>query len=162
MCPNARARPILSNTTRKTNDHRLAPCEPPPTRPPVSTFIFDAEGTPCVTFDAKPHLGGPLTAFVAGDLTSSAGTTGPSLVYLDTSGKVVAYHGLLEQVNNEAPGVTVLCEVGGRSERLAHPQSCGLSRGWELVLLLFIGTAVYFQPLFSCVSLVENALAFTT
>ena len=64
----------------------------------VSTFIFDAEGTPCLAFDAEAHLEAPLTAFVAGDLTTPSGSTGPSLVYLDTGGKVVAYHGLLEQV----------------------------------------------------------------
>ncbi len=69
----------------------------------ISTFIFDAEGTPCVTFDAEPHLENPLTAFVAGDLTTSTGNTGPSLVYLDTGGKVVAYHGLLEQVKTTCP-----------------------------------------------------------
>ena len=64
----------------------------------VSTFVFDAEGTPCLAFDAEAHLEAPLTAFVAGDLTTPSGSTGPSLVYLDTGGKVVAYHGLLEQV----------------------------------------------------------------
>lgn len=31
-------------------------------------------------------------------MTTASGSTGPSLVYLDTGGKAVAYHGLLEQV----------------------------------------------------------------
>lgn len=88
----------------KTSQVSILPPHPP-THPArgrfyffVSTFIFDAEGTPCLAFDAEAHLEGPLTAFVAGDLTTPSGSTGPSLVYLDTGGKVVAYHGLLEQV----------------------------------------------------------------
>ncbi|CAM9136944.1 unnamed protein product [Scytosiphon promiscuus] len=68
-----------------------------------NTFIFDAEGTPCVGFDAEAHLEEPLAAFVAGDLTTPSGSTGPSLVYLGTGGKVVAYHGVLEQMESTAP-----------------------------------------------------------
>eukprot|EP00903_Cladosiphon_okamuranus_P011768 g11062.t1 len=68
-----------------------------------NTFIFDAEGTPCLAFDAGAHLEGPLTAFVAGDLTTPSGTTGPSLVYLDTGGRVMAYHGLMEQTESMSP-----------------------------------------------------------
>eukprot|EP00752_Nemacystus_decipiens_P009212 g8228.t1 len=68
-----------------------------------NTFIFDAEGTPCLAFDAEAYLEGPLTAFVAGDLTTPTGSTGPSLVYLDTGGKVVAYHGLLKQTESMSP-----------------------------------------------------------
>lgn len=88
-----------------------------------STFIFDAEGTPCVTFDPEPHLEEPLTAFVAGDLTTSTGITGPSLVYLDTGGKVVAYHGLLEQVRTTCLKFSCLAWRVGRKQRqqLKHP-----------------------------------------
>lgn len=79
--------------------------DPPPTLPPLSkphcsTFMFDAEGMPCAGFDAEAYLQGPLTAFVAGDLTTPSGSTGPSLVYLGAEGKVVAYHGLPEQVGD--------------------------------------------------------------
>lgn len=84
--------------------------------PFVSTFIFDAEGTPCLAFDAEAHLEAPLTAFVAGDFTSPSGSTGPSLVYLDTGGKVVAYHGLLEQVRS----VGHERALGFQSQRLAR------------------------------------------
>ncbi|CAM9238514.1 unnamed protein product [Ectocarpus sp. 8 AP-2014] len=68
-----------------------------------NTFMFDAEGMPCAGFDAEAHLPGPLTAFVAGDLTTPSGSTGPSLVYLGAEGKVVAYHGLPEQIESATP-----------------------------------------------------------
>ncbi|CBN78070.1 expressed unknown protein [Ectocarpus siliculosus] len=68
-----------------------------------NTFMFDAEGMPCAGFDAEAYLPGPLTAFVAGDLTTPSGSTGPSLVYLGAEGKVVAYHGLPEQIESATP-----------------------------------------------------------
>ncbi|CAM9200039.1 unnamed protein product [Ectocarpus fasciculatus] len=68
-----------------------------------NTFMFDSEGMPCAGFDAEAHLQGPLTAFVAGDLTTPLGSTGPSLVYLGAEGKVVAYHGLPEQIESATP-----------------------------------------------------------
>ncbi|CAB1099680.1 unnamed protein product [Ectocarpus sp. CCAP 1310/34] len=68
-----------------------------------NTLMFDAEGMPCAGFDAEAHLPGPLTAFVAGDLTTPSGSTGPSLVYLGAEGKVVAYHGLPEQIESATP-----------------------------------------------------------
>lgn len=90
----------------------------PPTPEPrvlFSTFIFNAEGTPCVGFDAESHLEEPLAAFVAGDLTTPSGSTAPSLVYLGTGGKVVAYHGVLEQVRDRRPITKQIYPCGRRS-----------------------------------------------
>lgn len=64
----------------------------------VSTFIFDTDGTRCTEFDPEQFLKHPLTAFVAGDFTTSSGSTEPSLIYVSTGGDVVVYHGLVEQV----------------------------------------------------------------